>query len=175
MNPPGSNEHLSRITTLGTMLRKAHAGPEDQAATARRELIGRYHGAVYPYLLGALRDEEAALEQFQEFSVRFLLGDFRRAAPERGRFRDFLKTARLHLIADYHRARRERPPPLPPDLAAPATPGASDDDFLPSWREELLNRAWPRRTCRQPNRMPWPGSWPGSLSPRPPRSCWPIC
>ena len=38
------------------------------------------------------RDEQLAEELFQEFALRMLRGDFRRAEPLRGRFRDYLKT-----------------------------------------------------------------------------------
>jgi hypothetical protein len=50
--------------------------------------MGSYHRAVHRYLLGALRDEDAAEELFQEFALRFVRGDFRWADRGRGRFRD---------------------------------------------------------------------------------------
>ena len=54
---------------------------EGAAASARRELIQRYGGAAYRYLLGALKSPEAAEELLQDFSLRFIRGDFRRADP----------------------------------------------------------------------------------------------
>jgi RNA polymerase sigma-70 factor (ECF subfamily) len=106
----------------------------------------RYCGAVYRYLRGALHDEEAALELFQEFALRFLRGDFHRADPAAGRFRDYLRAALSHLVTDYHRERRAQPQPLPADIVRRAIPpdeGAdSEAAFLRSWREELVNRAW---------------------------------
>jgi RNA polymerase sigma-70 factor (ECF subfamily) len=138
--------HLSRISTPWTLLRQAHAGSEPAAATAQRLLLQRYCGAVYRYLRGALHDEEAALDLFQEFVLRFLRGEFRRADPAAGRFRDYLRTVLIHLVTDYHRERQAQPQPLPPDIAQRPIPSEQEADreavFLQSWREELVNRAW---------------------------------
>jgi RNA polymerase sigma-70 factor (ECF subfamily) len=140
------NQRLSRISTLWTMLLQAHAGPADAAAQAQRALMQRYSGAAYRYLLGALRDPEVAADLCQEFALRFVRGDFRRADPERGRFRDYLRTALSHLVTDYHRARQAWPRQLSPDGSEPAAPVAANPDtermFWDSWREELLERSW---------------------------------
>jgi DNA-directed RNA polymerase specialized sigma24 family protein len=61
---------------------------------------------VYRYLLKALRDPEAAAEQSQEFALRFVRSDFKEADPERGRFRDFLRTVLYHLVVNYYREGR---------------------------------------------------------------------
>jgi RNA polymerase sigma-70 factor (ECF subfamily) len=141
------NYRLSSITTLWSLVVQAHREePVDAAAAARRRLMERYSGAVHRYLLGALRDPEAADEVFQEFALRFLRGAFRNADPQRGRFRDFVKTAVFHLIADHHKRQRARPQPLDPEAHAPAVQpapqGEQDRLFLDSWRQELLERTW---------------------------------
>ena len=82
----------------------------------------------------------------QEFAVRFLRGDFRRADPGRGRFRDYLKTALIHLVTDYRRAQRTAPPAVAAGTAAPE-PADDDDVFLASWQAELLDRTGTFR-CR---------------------------
>jgi len=79
---------LSRISTRWSVLRQAHQGPEDAAAAARQELMQRYCGAVYRYLLSAVRDPHTAEDLTQEFALRFVGGHFHRADPSRGRFRD---------------------------------------------------------------------------------------
>lgn len=140
MKTEGADARLSRLSTWWTLFRQAHASGTDAGRDARQYLVQRYSGAVYRYLLGALRDEEAARELFQEFALRFLRGDFRRADPDRGRFRDYLKTALSHLVTEHFRTRSRMPGPLPTDVAAP--PEADDATFLTSWREELLNQAW---------------------------------
>ena len=136
--------HLSRISTPWMLVRQAHAGGDGDAAMAQRLLIQRYCGAVYRYLRGALHNDEEALELFQEFVLRFLRGDFRRADAALGRFRDYLRTSLVHLVTDYYRQLRQRPQPLPADLPAPPGPNKPTDEaiFLQSWREELINRAW---------------------------------
>ena len=94
MEPPQADERLSRIATLWTLLERAHDGAadEDDAARARRTLLQRYSGAAYRYLLGAIRDEDAAADLFQDFALRVLRGDFHGANRSKGRFRSYLKT-----------------------------------------------------------------------------------
>lgn len=144
MQPETSNQHLSRISTLWTLVHQAHAGAEN-ASSAQRVLMERYCGAVHRYLLGALRDEHAADDLFQEFCVRFLRGAFRNADPERGRFRDFVKTAVYHLVIDYQK-RKYKLAGAPLEAAEPAveTPSLAESDraFLESWREQLMDRTW---------------------------------
>jgi RNA polymerase sigma-70 factor (ECF subfamily) len=143
-DPPG--ERLSQISTLWTMFRQAHEGPPEQAGAARQELLRRYGGAVHRYLLAALRDADAANDLAQEFALRFVRGDFRRADAGRGRFRDYLKTALSHLITDHHRQRQRWHQPLSPQGPEPAAPpeGVVDSGaaFEASWCEELLAAAW---------------------------------
>jgi len=146
MDRDSLDEHLSRISTLWSMIFQAHDPEGDAATAAQRVLLLRYSGAAYRYLLGALRDPDAAADLAQEFAVRFLRGQFRRADPGRGRFRDYLKTALSRLVTDHYRARQGWPQALSPDGPEPAAPSASsaDDDraFLAGWREELLERTW---------------------------------
>jgi RNA polymerase sigma-70 factor (ECF subfamily) len=141
-----SPQHLSQISTAWTMLVEAHAGAPESAQAARRELLGRYSAPVYRYLLAAVRDADAADELYQEFALRFVRGAFCRAHPDRGRFRDFLKTCLYHLVVDHAKHQRRRPQPLPVEDAAPAVPDMSTADsdrmFLDSWRTELLQHAW---------------------------------
>jgi RNA polymerase sigma-70 factor (ECF subfamily) len=140
---PSSDERLSQISTLWTQLRRAHGDSPSEITSAQQTLMDRYCGAVYRYLLGATRDEDAALDLFQDFAVRLLRGDFRRADPVRGRFRDYVKTALIHLVSDDRREQRTRPMLLPMD-AANVIDATWDDDveFTKSWREELIDRAW---------------------------------
>jgi RNA polymerase sigma factor (sigma-70 family) len=134
---------LEAISTRWTLLERAHQGGEDEAAAARAHLLDSYGGAVRRYLLGALRDPDAADELFQEFAYRFLHGDFRSANPERGRFRDYLKGVISHLTADFHKRRQRQLPNLPADFPEPAAePTDVDRVFHESWRDDLLARTW---------------------------------
>lgn len=140
-----ANEHLSRISTMWTLVFQAHGGAADAIAAAQNELMLRYGGAVYRYLLGALRDPDAAAELSQEFALRFVGGKFRRADPGRGRFRDYVRVSLSRLVSEYHRQRKRLPVLLSPDAPEPAADDPSldaDGAFVASWREELLERTW---------------------------------
>jgi RNA polymerase sigma factor (sigma-70 family) len=138
--------HLSRISTQWSLVFQAHQGTAAAASQAQQELMQRYCGAIYRYLLAAVRDPDVADDLSQEFALRLIRGDFRRADPGHGRFRDFLKTALYHLIVDFQRRQSRRHcEALHPDTPEPVegTPVLpSDQEFLARWREELLNRAW---------------------------------
>ncbi len=146
MQPNDLHQRLSSIKTQWTGLFHAHGHSGDVKAAAQQQLLLRYYVAVYRYLLGIVRDQAAAEELTQDFAVRFLRGDFHRADPGRGRFRDFLKTALRHLAQDYWRKRNKEPSPLPTDssaaLGAASEVDAIDQPFLEKWREELLARTW---------------------------------
>jgi RNA polymerase sigma-70 factor (ECF subfamily) len=153
MQPESSNQRLSRISTLWTLVHEAHDGTAETVGTAQRVLMQRYCGAVYHYLLGAVRDEDVAAELFQEFALRFLRGDFRRADPARGRFRDYVKKAVSNLVNEHHRARRKWPQPLPSNVAGPPpTPPEQEADagFIEAWKQELMNRTWEALAQAQP-------------------------
>jgi RNA polymerase sigma factor (sigma-70 family) len=146
-----ADQRLSRIATMWTIVRKAHGPTTDSVAEALQHLVERYQGAVYAYLLGAARDREVADELYQEFALRVVRGDFHRAQPERGRFRDYLRRVLINLVNDYHRARQAWPKLLSPDAPAPAAPSDdSEPDFLAAWRTELLERTWRALAEAQP-------------------------
>jgi RNA polymerase sigma factor (sigma-70 family) len=139
------NERLSKISTVWSLIFQAHAGKMDEAAAAQNVLMQRYGGAIFRYLLGALRDADAAADLSQEFALRFVRGDFRRANPERGRFRDYVRVSLSRLVSEYHRSRKRRPILLSPDAPEPAVEDSipeGDQVFLSSWREELLQQTW---------------------------------
>jgi RNA polymerase sigma-70 factor (ECF subfamily) len=144
MRPENPGHRLSRISTLWSVVRRAHQGASEAAGSARRRLLDRYGGAVRRYLRRLLHDESAADDLFQEFALRLLQGDLRGADPRRGRFRDFVKGTLFHLTADHRKQRQKWPGPLPTGTAAVADPAgvSPDDPFADSWRDELLARAW---------------------------------
>jgi RNA polymerase sigma factor (sigma-70 family) len=150
VEPNELTDRLSRIKTRLTIWMEAHQGEGEAAIRARQQLVLRYYGAVYRYLLGMLRDPSSAEEMTQEFSVRLLRGDFKYFNPERGRFRDFLKVALRHLVIDYwrqqHKRKEKEPQALVPEPAEPigaASPESDlDRDFIEKWKEELLARTW---------------------------------
>jgi RNA polymerase sigma-70 factor (ECF subfamily) len=145
MQLDGGNQRLSSITTLWSLVARAHHSLTAEANAAREQLLNRYGGAVQRYLRKVLHDADAADEVFQEFALNLCRGALRGANPERGRFRNFVKGTLFHLIADYRKEQREWPQPLPAAaaiLAAPQESLESDRLFLESWSDELLARAW---------------------------------
>jgi RNA polymerase sigma-70 factor (ECF subfamily) len=146
MDPAEMNTRLSRIQTLWTVVFEAHKGEGEPVSAAQRQLLMRYRGAIYRYLLGTVRDAAVAEDLAQDFAVRFLQGQFKRADPERGRFRDFVKTALRNLVIDYWRKQGHKMVHMPEAAEPEAAPSSDVDDldqpFLDQWREELLARTW---------------------------------
>src|SRR3954451_14926179 len=97
-------QHLSQIATQWSVLYQAHKGGESEAARPRQLLMQRYCGAVYRYLLRAVRDPSVAEDLTQEFALRFIQGRFGQADPSQGRFRSYVKGALFRLVQDHYRA-----------------------------------------------------------------------
>ncbi len=138
---------LSRIDTLWSVVRQANETDAAKARGAQEALLERYGGAVRRYLLGSLRNEDAADEVFQEFSLKLVTGAFQKANANFGRFRSFLKTTLFHLIVDYQRrGKRNAAQPLvgdAPDRPLPDDRLAEEDAaWTKSWRDELLAKGW---------------------------------
>jgi RNA polymerase sigma factor (sigma-70 family) len=137
--------HLSQMSTQWTMVFQAHEGTPEQVSVAVSHLMCRYAGAVHRYLLKALKDPDAAAELDQEFALRFLRGDFRHCDPKRGRFRDYVKRAVQNLINDYYRRKKSRRLEGLPAAEPAVDDNASarfEEQFIDSWRKDLLDRAW---------------------------------
>jgi RNA polymerase sigma factor (sigma-70 family) len=146
MQPHDPTERLNQINTLWSQVRRAHDDTGDAARAARHALLERYGGAIHRYLLGALRDEEAANDLAQDFAFRFLHGDLRGADPNRGRFRDFVKGVLFHMVADYHSKRKRQPALISDSIAEPgehcSLASEREEAYRTAWRDELFARAW---------------------------------
>ncbi len=106
-------------------------------------LLDRYGAAVRRYLGGALRDSVAADDLYQDFAMRFLRGDFHAANPEKGRFRNFLKTILFRMVADFHRQQqRQRFVPMDDHIPSADEQELRERQFTQVWRDEILKRAW---------------------------------
>jgi RNA polymerase sigma-70 factor (ECF subfamily) len=144
-----TDERLSQIQTVWSDVQLAHTDDAPGVRTAQERLLATYSGAIRRYLRAAVRTDDAADELLQEFSLRFVRGDFQNVTPERGRFRNFLKTCLYHLVVDYQRRQRRARLAVADTeqlvaAASPADTPESDAAFLRSWREDLLRRAWKR-------------------------------
>lgn len=141
------SDRLSGISTMWTVLRAAHGDSPESAAAAKEILLARYGGAVRRYLLGLLRDPHAADDLTQEFAIRLLTGGFHGADPNKGRFRNYVKTTLFHLVSGYLRKQRAGPGPLANEALVEAEqrssdPAVADAGFDQAWRAELLSRTW---------------------------------
>lgn len=134
------HSRLSQIATRWSLLRDAHGDELSQKRQAQADLFGRYRNAAYRYLLAILRNADAADEVFQEFAMRLVRGDFVGADPERGRFRQYLKTCLGRMAIDHHRRRARAGAPLMDDVSL--EDGTADRRFDECWRTEVLDRAW---------------------------------
>ena len=140
------DDRLSQIETLWSMVRRAHDDGATQATNAQADMLDRYGGAAKRYLRAVVKDADAADDVYQDFAVRFLRGDFADVSPERGKFRAFLKTVLFRTAMDYFRQKRRGPNVREMETvfepAAPDERKAADEEFIASWRDELLSRTW---------------------------------
>ncbi|MDB5310270.1 MAG: polymerase sigma factor, sigma-70 family [Gemmataceae bacterium] len=137
---------LSQISTMWTQLARTQDQDADPDRTALAELVERYHPAAYSYLLACTGREDDAADLFQEFALKLLRGEFRRADPSRGQFRDYLKITLANLIRKHAgRVAREARPggdDLPEVADSASSLHESDEVFLAGWRKALLDKTW---------------------------------
>lgn len=138
-------------TTRWSLVQAAGTG-DAQARAALEELCRIYRPAVLAWLRGRGHGRSDAEDLTQGFFARFIEKRLHEtAAPERGRFRTYLRTALHHFVvnaAEYeHAARRHAGQPAseldPADLAA-ADSEAPDRAFERAWALALVQRAMQR-------------------------------
>src|SRR5262249_51889093 len=140
MNPDASR--LEGIDTRWSLIREAHAaGTPRNATAARQALVLRYARAIRRYVGGIVTNTADADELAQDAILRLMAGDFAGADPNRGRFRDLLKTAVRNMIHNHwDKANRRRAANLDVNVAGAAeTPDAEWDA---AWRQAVLDLAW---------------------------------
>jgi RNA polymerase sigma-70 factor (ECF subfamily) len=134
----------SRLDAIGTqwsLVRQAHVSGQPQAiGAARQTLVLRYAKAVRRYVGGMVKKAEDADELAQEVVVRLLKGDFAGADPNRGRFRDLLKTAVRNMVHNHWaKSNRRRPADVALDSVAEDRP---DPEWDAAWQQNVLDHAW---------------------------------
>ncbi|WP_254508377.1 RNA polymerase sigma factor [Anatilimnocola floriformis] len=102
--------------------------------------VMRYSQAIRAYLKAIFRDDDAAEEACQEFLAKFLERGLDAAAPDRGRFRDYLKISVRNTAVAILRRKHERLID-PSDLESLATDSA-DDAWVSEWQRVILDKAW---------------------------------
>lgn len=146
MSDQDDQSRIDGISTHWSIVAQAHDGFADDAMAVRSQLLHRYRGAVYRYLLSIVKDDDLAEELCQEFALNFLQGGFHKADRDRGRFRDYVKTSVVNLVRAHHRGRSKAPGPLPENIQSTqnSTADSPEDggDFERQWRQELLDQTW---------------------------------
>ena len=136
---------LSNISTNWEELIAAHdeLHVDRKSAELRGELLRRYSGCAYQYILGATKNHHAAEDLSQEFALRFVRGDFRNANPKQGRFRDYLKVSLRNLITDFFRSKPNDVEigKLGAEVQA-VTLDSLESMFSQQWRERVLSIVW---------------------------------
>lgn len=104
--------------------------------------VMRYSQAIRAYLAAIFRNEEAAEEACQEFLAKFLGRGLESAAPDRGRFRDYLKiSVRNTALAMLRRKQELSVDPTVLETVATAT-ATADDAWNSEWQRVVLDKAW---------------------------------
>lgn len=140
---PETASRISRIQTHWSEFAAAHPGDtDDRARQARANIARRYIGAIYRYLTRIIGNPAEAEDAAHEVILRLLEGRFAGAAPERGRFRDYLKAVLRNVAIDRGR-RQARERTVADDVTWAAAPGVTPDASLEeAIRTDLLNTAW---------------------------------
>lgn len=138
------NERIDAISTRWSLVRRAHvAGKPETASEARQILVLRYAPAVRKYLGGILKNSEEADELSQEVMLRLLRGDLAGADPDRGRFRDLLKTAVRNLAhKHWEKGNVRRTVDAELDHVMGDTP--SDEGWKTAWQGTVIDHVWGR-------------------------------
>ncbi|MDZ4821162.1 MAG: sigma-70 family RNA polymerase sigma factor [Planctomycetota bacterium] len=146
-----SDERIEAIPTQWSMIRRAHLdGKPENATDARRQMVLRYSVAIRRYVGAIVRSPEEADELSQDVVMRMMRGDFGGADPERGRFRDLLKTAVRNMIRNHwDKSNRRRSVDFDLDLLAEQQDQARDAQWTAAWQKTLLDHTWARMKSEQ--------------------------
>jgi RNA polymerase sigma-70 factor (ECF subfamily) len=130
---PGFGQELSRISTEWAIVYDPG------------EFVHRYATAVQKYLNALIRNPHDAEEVGQDFFLFVTEHGFPRAKRERGRFRDYLKTAVRNSALTF--LRRKRLPTrgdseMLESMADQGPPVIPDQEWITQWRQCLMDRAW---------------------------------
>jgi len=135
---------LSRIATLWSVVRNAHDPESAVAQQAQQKLWEQYSGAARRYLGSALRDDDAVDEIMQELALKLVRQEFRNADADKGSFRSFMKTVLFRMVAGYRRSQGRKKVFATDDAddLADQPVDTGQQEFIHSWREEVLTLAW---------------------------------
>jgi DNA-directed RNA polymerase specialized sigma24 family protein len=138
-----SPEQFQAIQTQWSLIDRAHRGSATSIGQARNALALRYRKAIRSYLGALLKDDSAADELAQDVLVRLLNGEFASAAPDKGRFRNFLKVAVHNMARSYwDKRKRTATVDVDPNTLGACDPSEADSCWMDDWRGTILQSAW---------------------------------
>ncbi len=134
-------DRISRIQTQWSLLQQAHQplSPE-QAQQARAAVVQRYISPIYRYLRRIMRNADAAEDVAHDIVLKLLQGQMSGATPDRGRFRDYLKTVLINAARSWQ-TKNVRNQMVSNELED--KPIDTDDrEFDSCVRSEVMQAAW---------------------------------
>jgi RNA polymerase sigma factor (sigma-70 family) len=143
--PDPSDDHesdrISRISTQWTLLQQAHqSDATDDAIAARSAVVQRYIGPIYRYLQKVMLDPASAEDVAHDVVLKLMQGQLAGASPDRGRFRDYLKTILLNSARAWHR--RSHREMAESEGWSQLAEEAEADAFDHCVRDEVMQAAW---------------------------------
>jgi DNA-directed RNA polymerase specialized sigma24 family protein len=142
-SPPGESLIASRLDAIGTcwsLVQKAHGEQSLDMTAARQALVLRYARAIRRYIGGIIRGADDADELAQDVVMRLMRGDFAGADPNRGRFRDFLKTAVRNMVHNtWAKANKRKTADVQLDLLGQES---HDPTWDHEWQQSVLEQTW---------------------------------
>ncbi len=134
--------HISRIQTRWSIVIEARKLETEKGQLARATLAGRYTGAILGYMTKILGCPSTAEDLAHEVAVLILSGKLAGANPEKGRFRDYLKTVVINTARRYLKEQaREEKRVSAFSVEEVETQAHSDDLWAQCLREDLLDQA----------------------------------
>ncbi len=143
--PKPSPKIVEIETHFSDMQAAATPDSSERAREAQKRIYLRYEGAIRRYLRSALPDATSAEEVFSDFADRLVNCRFAGFVPEKGRFRDYLKTILFRMVLDFNEKRGKSPSSIldPNGVADPSLELRENDSrYLTIWRESLMQRAF---------------------------------
>ncbi|MFK7819783.1 MAG: RNA polymerase sigma factor [Planctomycetaceae bacterium] len=138
--PEKPADRFDAVETNWSLIREACRDTTVHAAPARAALVVRYLPAISRYVAAIVKDEAASQDLTQDVCARLMNGDFSGADQERGRFRDYLKTAVRNIARNHWRQEKRRSAsPLPESLAEDSP---NEDAWVVAWRGNVLDMTW---------------------------------